>query len=489
MGKERKDWSEILVRAYSAVVDEDVDSWPALARHLDIPRSTLADGFPRRFGITTFDELIRKAHEARGEDQTGTIKVNVREDGPNKLVITGECKRILSPDQLVEHCRIDLDVWRVDHSLINKWEVGAKSKQVDLEWDDEGKAHGTVFSDGQLVVEPLFQVKVWLVRRELVKLFPTIQPISCKSYLRKRPARPPQDEGIRRAVLLSDAQIGYRRDIRNGLLQPFHDRRALDLALQIIAAAKPDRVDVLGDWLDFTLWNDKFAREPEFYFSTQPALCEGHWWIGRIRRLVPGAKITLHQGNHEKRVEAAIIAHLEEAYHLKAVDELRLPPAMSVQRLLALHEIDVEWIDGYPDDEDWLNERVYLRHGDKARVVGSTAKAAVSNTDCVEFSGHVHRFETVIRRVHTRDGDKVALVCCVPCLCLRDGEVPGGGRHQDWSSGIVIVDYERDGSGYSFSHIPFEDDMAWWDGRCFKGEDRRSEIAAAYPDWNWGGED
>jgi hypothetical protein len=489
-----RDWNEILVRAIAVVRDDPtIDSWPKLAEAVNVPRSSLQQAFRREFGIKAVSELAYAEvsqffkDEEAGEEippRPDKMKVSDKEDGPNKRILTSESDRIVTLDQLLDYCKVDPKVWFVEHHIINKWEVGAKSKQIDLIWDDDGVPHGSVYSDGQLIIEPLIQIKAWLKRKVPIPIIPVIQPVACDLAFERPPF--PQREGVCRALLLADAQIGYRRDLRSGILTPFHDRRAMDLALQIMAVCEPDRVDILGDLLDFPMWTDKFVRDPEFKFTTQPALCEAHWWLSQMRMLGLDIPIKLHQGNHELRMDTMTLTHLEEAYQLRAVDELHLPPALSAQKLLALHQLGVEWIDDYPDDEDWLNDRVYLIHGAKARTTGNTAKAAVSDTDCVEFSGHVHRFEVVIRKVHTRFGEKVALVCCVPCLCRTDGDVPGSSKRQDWSKGVVIVDYERNGSGYSFTYIPFEGDEAWWNGTHFVGRDCIEEVAAAFPDWNWG---
>lgn len=73
--------------------------------------------------------------------------------------------RIMTLDDLVEACDIDLDVWQVDRYVVNKWEVGRKDKQVSLSWD-EGVADGEVVDTGKIFVEPLIQVKAWLSKRQ-----------------------------------------------------------------------------------------------------------------------------------------------------------------------------------------------------------------------------------------------------------------------------------------------------------------------------------
>jgi predicted phosphodiesterase len=62
----------------------------------------------------------------------------------NKKTITSpKSSRIKTLDDLIRVCKIDTSVWNVDRYVVNKWEVGS---QV----------------DGQIIVEPLFQIKAWL---------------------------------------------------------------------------------------------------------------------------------------------------------------------------------------------------------------------------------------------------------------------------------------------------------------------------------------
>jgi len=57
--------------------------------------------------------------------------------------------RVCTLDQLVEHCKIDLQIWEVERFVCNKWEVGAKVND-------------------QLIAEPLFQVKAYLKKKKAI---------------------------------------------------------------------------------------------------------------------------------------------------------------------------------------------------------------------------------------------------------------------------------------------------------------------------------
>lgn len=68
----------------------------------------------------------------------------------NKQTITSpKSTRIKTLKDLIEVCKIDTEIWNVERYVVNKWEVGS---QV----------------DGQIIVEPLFQIKAWLKRHNEV---------------------------------------------------------------------------------------------------------------------------------------------------------------------------------------------------------------------------------------------------------------------------------------------------------------------------------
>lgn len=480
--KNKYDWELLLAQCVDAVSDPEngISDFPALAEEVGIPRSTLTTGLRREFEIKSFEQLL----ELVPDDAKGDALLSISDLGPNKKRIICQSTRITSPEELLAFCKIDTDVWQIADEpkpRLNVWEMGRKHKIVDLKWD-EGVPDGFVKDDGEWNKEQFIQIKLCIIRKKPIPVHPTIQPILCE--VEYKPPKPVAGD-VLTTVITSDKHYGYEKDIFSGKLKPFHDRVAIDLARQLIAYIQPDRVDELGDGLDMTMWTDKYARMPEFRFTTQPALAEYHWDLRMIRESVPDAEMRVHQGNHELRLDKMLVKHLEEMYLLKAVDEFELPPSMSIQRLLALHKLCISWVPDYPDDEDWLNDVIFLKHGNKAKQPGATARAMSTRTDCIEISGHIHRFEATVRKVHTRHGDKIALGYCVPCLCKTDGSVPGSNKNCDWSKGILKLDYAPESSYYSLTHIPFIDGFGIYDGKVFEGRDRIEEIKAAYPQYNW----
>ena len=91
--------------------------------------------FPETIQIKSLKKIIDFA-----EQGNETI---VEETKGNKIIQSPKSFRIKTLDDLISVCQIDIEVWDIDRYVINKWEVGS---QV----------------DGQIIVEPLFQVKAWL---------------------------------------------------------------------------------------------------------------------------------------------------------------------------------------------------------------------------------------------------------------------------------------------------------------------------------------
>lgn len=400
----------------------------------------------------------------------------------NTATITSTSARIRTLEQLLEAAQVDLSVWRVDRYIVNKWEVGAKPRWADLEFD-HGRISGSLHEEG-LQVEPLWQVKAWLVRIVPIPLFPTIQPIEC-SIKFPRPAKK-RAKGIHSALICADPQFGYVMK-SHGKLLPFHDRRALDVFLQVARCEKPDRIDILGDWFDFTSWTDKFLRSPEFEKTTQPAICESYWWLAQLRNACPDTQITLHEGNHDFRMRAYIMSHAKAAYELKAADEMELPPALSVPKLLALHKLHVKWVGDYPNDEDWLNERIRLSHGETTRAGAADAsKVIVKDSDFVEVMGHVHKVE-LATRVKGRDGEgRVNAACCPGCLCHVDKRLPWKSRRQNWQQGFAKITYQVDGDYYDINLGIIDQGKVLWGKRLYTARDRLVDIQRDLPGWNWG---
>lgn len=388
---------------------------------------------------------------------------------------------IRSLEQLLEIVDPDLDVWQILDWGIKCWQVGAKIEIGELEFD-EGRISGHLSKQG-LGKENLWSAWVKFIRRKPIPIRPVIQPVQSSAVFPPPPIPNREPGDVRRGLLIPDVQMGYERDIRTGALKPFHDRRAMDLGVQLATALQPEVIVVMGDYLDLTMFTDKYIRSPEFYFTTQPSVLEAHFYLRRLREACPAARIYLLIGNHEQRVEKMLSVHLLEACDLKAADELQLPPALSVPKLLALHALQVEWIGEYPDGEVWLGP-LRVTHGERvSQIPGGSARKVAEDCDQHTAFGHVHRIEMVSRRVRTRRGWRTVRTFTPGCLCHIDGRVPGSDKADNWQQGLAVVEYTE--SSYTALPIEITEGACIYDGSVWRGRDYTDALSEIWPEWNW----
>jgi len=384
--------------------------------------------------------------------------------------------QIQTLDQLIDACNVDLDIWRVLDWNIRAYDGWRADTDKDLAFD-EGKISGYVRSKG-ITTQTLWSVFAKLIRINPQPIRPTFQPLSCPITY-PHPSKPGPG-AVTRSVILADSHIGFEKNLKNAELYPFHDRRALDVVAQIVQSYQPDLIGIVGDWFDMSRWTKKFASEPEFYWTTQPAILEGHWWLRRLRDTCPQAGIIYLEGNHEKRLQDFVRDHMMEAYQLGAVvDQV---PVLSMPHLLDLSGLQIDWIGGYPEARycpaDWL----CWEHGDIARVPGGTAKAVIEHAMTWRVFGHIHRREVVSK---TFGGGRNISGTSFGCLCHVDGRLPGSSRDSQWQQGIGIMEFTEDFPSPVVEAITIRDGVALWRGAKFVGVDNVEVLKKTFPDWNW----
>jgi hypothetical protein len=124
--------------------------WKALSKKHHLPRTTTF----RYMSSLRGGQSARPATKAAPgplRDSEATV-MDFGKDSGNVTIPKVPGRRIKDLEGLLRECNVDLDVWEIERHIVNKWEVGAKNK------------------DHELVVEPLFQVKIWLRRQGAAKL-------------------------------------------------------------------------------------------------------------------------------------------------------------------------------------------------------------------------------------------------------------------------------------------------------------------------------
>lgn len=462
---EQYDYQDLLIRAQKLIKDSHVTKIKDLANLLDIDRGTLMSGFARNFNIQSFKDILPATVPDKqnmiGSEQAEELEVTMEGNFATirSVVVEGQIKTV---DELMKIAGMSPKDWVVTNPKIKKWDVALKLK---------------ISKDQEIVkVVPSIYIEAPLRAVHPTAFEPVIQPIQIE--LPKLPkAGKPANGGVKRALIINDAQVGFRRTLHTTELVPFHDRRVLDLALQIAQTEKIDHISFGGDCLDLSEWSSKFLPEPEFYWTTQPALLELAWWFTQFRLAQPQAEIKKLEGNHDKRMPLLIATNMKQAYQLRAVDELHLPPALSVARLLALHTLGISYVDNYPDNGYWLNENIFITHGDLVRGnPGDTAKAISTKQAFTTIFGHIHRRESVTRRLKTNGEDLIYTAFCPGCACRIDGAVPGSKSDQQWQNGIAIIEYTE--KGENIIPISISQGKMIYNGAGWTARDREQEINA-----------
>jgi hypothetical protein len=140
---------------------------------------------------------VRQALEFKGQPDAppeGPLEV-YKEEG-DKAVATIVIPGLKTLDDLLQHMKVDLQVWEVERHVINKWEVGTKHPK-----------------SGEVTVTPLFQIKAWLKRKtpversisDLIKLLESKAPV-LQGIIRPKPVRLTPDRTLELCIM--DPHIG-----------------------------------------------------------------------------------------------------------------------------------------------------------------------------------------------------------------------------------------------------------------------------------------
>lgn len=281
--------------------------------------------------------------------------------------------------------------------------------------------------------------------------------------------------GWKTALLVPDQQYGYRRDLYTAELDPFHDERAIDVALQIADIERPDLTIFLGDVLDFAPFG-KYRLEPGFALTIQPTLEAAYGDLAKFMAFSKEGRMI--EGNHDVRLQNMIIDNAKAAFGIKRAGAPPEEwPVMSVPFLLNLDDLGVEYVGGYPSGATYINDNVAAIHG---RKVGNDKRSAatmvVEDERVSVVFGHVHRIETTYRTRNTRDAPKISMAHTPGCLCRIDGAVPsvkGGidafGRAvqswENWQTGISVVRYQEGDGKFKIENTPIVEGWALYEGQ------------------------
>ncbi len=412
--------------------------------------------------------LNRRLQEMRKMAEEGVCepeekdKYSVHSEDINNMDVSCMSERITTLEELLDACGVDREVWEVDHWIANTWEGYRKDEKKSLQWVDGAIQEGVIEDTGEIKTTTLYQIKAWLIRKEPVAVEPVIRPVVFTPSLISHVGTP-KANAIKKSLIIPDMHVGFK-SLRNGRLDPFHDRLAIDLVLQIAEHTEFDNVVLLGDALDMADWSDKFLRSPEYEQNTQPALEELAWILWQLRTRQPDADFYYIEGNHEERQTDMMIKHIPQAYHLRPVGVELDYSAWSIPKLLGLSDLNITWVGGYPDGMVELDENLIAVHG-----TSLSAERTISDSDVTIIFGHIHRFDVATRTIYTGRGARVVNAYCSGFLGRMDGVVPGIKARQRWSQGFGIVHHSGK-TQPAIEHVGISGGQAIYQGQVLEGK-------------------
>jgi hypothetical protein len=194
-----------------------------------------------------------------------------------------------------------------------------------------------------------------------------------------------------------------------------------------------------------------------------------------LRRAAPNARIVWLAGNHEERLPNYVLDNAKAAFGLRRGNTPQSWPVLSVPFLCRFDDFGVEFLPGYPASAFWINQRLRVIHGDRAKSNGSTVHGYLANEKTSVICGHIHRREWAERTREDHDGPRTTLAASPGCLARIDGAVPStkGGtdldgrpltRHEDWQQGAAVVRYHADGR-FAYEQVAIHDGWALYNGK------------------------
>lgn len=167
-------------------------------------------------------QIISESSEVSGDDWTISLPKT----------------RICTLDELVAHCKIDLQIWEVERFVCNKWEVGAIPRAT-KEGSDEGWTRPRHLDTP--AAEPMENESGW--NGGLLRVYPLFQ---VKAFLRKR----------KDIIAVKQEIEALKADAKRFMLQPIKIKRSPKLTGNMLELNLPDIHFGKQAWSVETGWSD-----------------------------------------------------------------------------------------------------------------------------------------------------------------------------------------------------------------------------------------
>lgn len=255
-------------------------------------------------------------------------------------------------------------------------------------------------------------------------------------------AVPRVQDGSELAVILPDQQI------------PFHDPELHLRVCDWLYANKPDRMILSGDFYDFPTISRHPRKAHELKMGNMQECLDVGYQIARDYVEAAGEGCYdrwVIPGNHEFRLQKAILENMPEFHGLHRPDEqtrlLGLPHLGRWDELGFKWAVDPVFQEDYPQGHVNITEKIAVYHGWLARRnAGQTALATLDHLGHSVIVGHTHRQAIVGHTYHEIDGTLRVLRAVEAGTLARVRGGLGYAVAPNWQPGFATVRVHSNGT-------------------------------------------
>lgn len=347
-------------------------------------------------------------------------------------------------DGLLRHHGLNPDDWQITNAVVNKWQTPAIDKK-----------------SGSWTQVWNYQLKVSM-KPKLHLVLPTAARLDGPRY---DPLPFHFDtEGSRLYAILPDQQI------------PFHDPVLHELVCDWLTTNVPEGLIISGDFYDFPSVSRHPKKAHELRMGGIQECLDVGYQVARDYVIAAGETCTeryIVPGNHEYRLQRAILDSIPEFYNLHRPEEsTRL---FSLEHLSRLDELGFKWAadpvyeEHYPQGHVTLSDKLAIYHGWVVRPdSGASALKTLETLGHSVIVGHTHRQSDVSHTFHEIDG-KLRILRAAEAGTLA--KVKGGLGYSmapNWQPGFATVRLFPDGM-FNIELAKYVNGVLMWgDQRYFK---------------------
>lgn len=225
-------------------------------------------------------------------------------------------------------------------------------------------------------------------------------------------------DDVKRYVVLSDIHV------------PFHDRKAVKVAIAKAKAMECDGVLLLGDIADCYSMSH-FLRDPRLRKPSKEVQAI-RMLLGAIKDELNPKRFIWKAGNHEDRLITYMIQHAPDFFDMA-------PELCSWRTIIGLEQMGIDYMDSH---EFLRHGRLNIVHGHEWRggLISpvNPARGAYLKTHECTLLGHAHQTSG-----HTESTMRGAAVSCWSIGCLCDLH-PEYSKVNKWNHGFAVLHTGRD---------------------------------------------